>query len=65
LEETRDNLLEQLDEKFRSWQPEVADQVRERIGEIIKMADHDALDLLRSRTIEQEVMESLDEPTTR
>ena len=30
-----DTLVEQLDEKFRVWQPEMANQVRQRIAEII------------------------------
>jgi hypothetical protein len=60
-----DILVEQLDAKFRAWQPEIANQVRQRIAEIIEMADRNALDVLRSRTVEQEVMDAIDEPTTR
>jgi len=60
-----DTLVEQLDVKFREWQPEIANQVRQRIEEIIEMADRDALDVLRSRIVEQEVLDALDEPTTR
>jgi hypothetical protein len=60
-----DTLVEQLDAKFRVWQPEMANQVRQRIAEIIEMADRDALDVLRSRAVEQEVLDTLDEPTTR
>jgi hypothetical protein len=60
-----DTLVEQLDEKFRVWQPEMANQVRQRIAEIIEMADRDALDMLRSRAVEQEVLDALDEPATR
>lgn len=40
-----DTLVEQLDERFRAWQPEVANQVRQRIAEIIEMADLNALDV--------------------
>jgi hypothetical protein len=36
-----------------------------RIMEIIEMADRDGLDVLRSRAVEQEVLETLDEPATR
>jgi hypothetical protein len=57
-----DNLVEELDVKFREWQPEIANQVRQRIEEIIEMADRDALDVLRSRIVEQEVLDALDEP---
>jgi hypothetical protein len=60
-----DTLGEQLDEKFRVWEPETAKRVRQRIQEIIEMADQDALDVLRSRTVEQEVLDTLDEPATR
>jgi hypothetical protein len=58
-----DTLVEQLDAKFRVWQPDMADQVRQRIWEIIEMADRDALDVLRSRTI-AEVLDALDESAT-
>lgn len=57
-----DNLVEELAAKFREWQPEIANQVRQRIEEIIEMADRDALDVLRSRIVEQEVLDALDEP---
>ena len=60
-----DILAEQLDEKLRIWQPKMANQVRQRIEEIIEMADRDALDVLRSRVVEQEVLDLLDEPATR
>jgi hypothetical protein len=57
-----DALLETLDVKLHEWKPEMAAQVRERVAEIISLADHDVLDLLRSRAIEQEVLDTLDEP---
>ncbi len=60
-----DALLETLDAKLREWKPETAEQVRERLAEIIDVADHDALDLLRSRAAEQEMLKLLDEPTSR
>jgi hypothetical protein len=59
-----DALAEQLDAKLHEWQPETADQVRQRIAEIIEMADHNALDVSRSRVVEQEVLDILDAPTT-
>jgi hypothetical protein len=40
----------------------MAAQVRERVAEVIEPADHDILDLLRSRATEQEVLDLLDEP---
>lgn len=60
-----DALLETLDAKLREWKPETAAQVRERVQEIITLADQEALDLLRSRTVEQEVLNTLDEPASR
>jgi hypothetical protein len=34
---------------------EISDAVRARVAEVIEAADNDALDLLRSRAVEQEV----------
>jgi len=55
-------LLEKLDIKLREWKPETAEDVRQRVGEIIDLADQNALDLLRSRSVEQEVLDLLDQP---
>ncbi len=59
-----DALVEQLDVKLRQWEPYIANQVRQCILEIIEMADQGVLDLMRSRTVEQEVLDLLDEPET-
>jgi len=60
-----DALAKQLDAKLREWQPETADQVRQRIREIIELADQNALDVLRSRVVEQEILDNIDAPITR
>jgi hypothetical protein len=60
-----DALLETLNTKLREWKPETAAQVRERVSEIITLADQDALDLLRSRAVEQEVLDILDDSASR
>jgi len=60
-----DALVEKLDSKLREWKPETAAQVRACVAEIMAFADHDALDLLRSRAVEQEVLDLLDEPAAR
>jgi hypothetical protein len=60
-----DILVERLDTKLREWEPDTADQVRQWIAEIIDLADQDALDLMRSRAVEQEVLDLLDESATR
>lgn len=39
--------------------------LRQRLTEAIELADHDLLDLARSRAAEQEVLDLLDETTTR
>ena len=60
-----DALVEQLNVKLREWKPETAAQVRECLAEIITLADQGALDLLRSRAVEQQILEMLDEPAAR
>jgi len=60
-----DALLETLNAKLREWRPETAAEVRERVTEIMTLADQEALDLLRSRAVEQEVLDQLDEPSSR
>ena len=60
-----DALAEKLDTKLRTWKPETAAQVRERVAEVIELADEDVLDVMRSRAREQEVLDMLDEPPAR
>ena len=60
-----DALVELLDEKLRQWQPGTSREVRQRVAEIIDLADHDHLDLVRSRAVEQEVLDLIDESPTR
>ena len=57
-----DALVQELDTKLRQWQPDIAEQVRQCIAELIDLADRDALDILRSRVVEQEVLDLIDEP---
>jgi predicted transcriptional regulator len=52
--------VETLDAKLREWRPELAKQVRQRIAEIIELADQDALNLIPSRNVEQDVLNILD-----
>ena len=56
-----DNLAETLNVKLARWQPDVAELARQLIVEIIDLADQNALDILRSRYVEQEVLDLLDE----
>jgi len=60
-----DALAEKLDARLREWNPETAAEARERITEVMEFADHDVLDIARSRAAEQEVLDLLDEPPTR
>ncbi len=55
----------QLETKLHKWTPETSQKVRALVAEIIELANDDALDIGRSRSIEQEVMDILDEPSAR
>jgi hypothetical protein len=55
-----DVLVETLSAKLLEWGPETAAQVRERVAEIIALADRGGLDLLRSRSSVQDVLDVLD-----
>jgi hypothetical protein len=57
-----DALLAKLDTKLKEWTPETAAEMRNRLSEMIVLADQDALDLMRSRAVEQEVLDMLDGP---
>jgi hypothetical protein len=60
-----DAIAEKLDVKLSTWKPEISREVRAVVSDVIEAADNDALDVLRSRAVEQEVLDQLDEPTTR
>jgi hypothetical protein len=64
-ERSMDELAKELDAKLREWQPKTAAQVRQRITEIMDLADQNALDVLRSRIVEQEVLDIIDASATR
>jgi hypothetical protein len=57
-----DSIAEKLDSKLSTWKPEISREVRAVIVDVIDAADNDARDLLRSRAVEQEVLDQLDEP---
>ena len=56
-------IAEKLENKLHEWKPETSQKVRALVAEIIEQADDDALDIGRSRSVEQEVMDILDEPS--
>jgi hypothetical protein len=53
-------IAKKLDARLNRWSPETAKRVKQLVAEIIELADHDALDLVRSRTVEQEVLDIID-----
>ena len=54
-------IAEKLDKKLASWKPEVAAQVEQIVTDVIDLADGEGLDLLPSRSVVQEVLDTLDE----
>jgi hypothetical protein len=54
-----DALAEKLDARLQQWKPETAAEVRRCVEEVIDLADQDVLDVGRSRTVEQEALDSL------
>ena len=58
-------LAEQLAKKLDQWEPEVSRKVESLVAEIMDLADAGALEISRSRAVEQEVLDLLDEPLSR
>ena len=54
-------IAEELNRKLENWAPDKAAQVEQLVAEIIQLADADAIDLLPSRKVTQEVLDVLDE----
>jgi hypothetical protein len=53
-------IAKKLDARLNRWAPETAKEVERLVAEIIELADNDALDLVRSREIEQQVLDIID-----
>jgi hypothetical protein len=60
-----DAIAEKLDTKLGKWKPEISREVRALVSQVIDAADNDALDVMRSRAVEQEVLDQLDESAPR
>jgi hypothetical protein len=60
-----DVLAKRPDKKLQEWGSEVAEQVRREVVELIELADRGVLDIARSRKVEQEVLDLIDEPKFR
>ncbi len=54
-----DAIAEKLDTKLSKWKPEISNEVRALVSDVIDAADNDALDVVRSRAVEQEVLDQL------
>jgi hypothetical protein len=53
-------IARKLDARLNRWSPETAKKVENLVTEIIELADHDARDIVRSRQVEQEVLDIID-----
>ena len=60
-----DAIAEKLDTKLSKWKPEISQEVRALVSQVIEAADNDALDLVRARAVEQEVLDQLDDSACR
>ncbi len=60
-----DAIAEKLDTKLSKWKPEISREVRALVSQVIDAADNNTLDVMRSRAVEQEVLDQLDEPVDR
>lgn len=60
-----DAIVEKLDTKLREWEPNTAAELRKQIAEFIDTADQGILDIMQARSVEQEVLNLIDEPLPR
>ena len=56
-----DAIAEKLDTRLGKWKREISQEVRALVSQVIDAADNDALDVMRSRAVEQEVLDQLDD----
>ena len=54
-------MANELEKKLATWAPETAAEVERPVADIIQWTDAGALDLMRSRCVEQEALNLLDE----
>jgi hypothetical protein len=54
-------IAQQLETKLHEWKPETSRKVRALVAEIIELADGGALEIARSRGVEEEVLNILAE----
>jgi len=53
-------IAKKVDARLSRWAPETAKEVEQLVAEIIELADNDALDIVRSREVEQQVLAIID-----
>jgi hypothetical protein len=56
------SIAQKLASKLEEWESEVSREVESLVAGIIELADLNLLDLARSRRVEQEVLDLLNEP---
>jgi hypothetical protein len=54
-------IAQKLDHKLESWVVQKAAQVERMLAEIIELADEEALDLMPTRQVTQEVLDVVDQ----
>ena len=60
-----DILVEKLNAKLQEWEPHTVAAVKQHVSEIMEFADQGVLDIVQSRSVEQETLDLLDEPVSR
>ena len=55
-----DVVAKRLDKKLQEWSAETAERVRSEVVELIELADQGLLEIVRSRKVEQEVLDLLE-----
>lgn len=58
------SVAQKLARKPKEWEPEVSRKVENLVAGVSERADLNVLDLARSRRVEQEALDLLDEPIT-
>lgn len=59
------SVAQKLASKLEEWEPAVSREIEVLVADIIDLTDLNILDLARSRRVEQEVLDLLDEAITR
>jgi hypothetical protein len=60
-----DALAVKLAGRLRKWKPATARVVRAQVNALMKLADEGTLELIRTRRVEQDVLDMIDAPASR